>query len=390
MKIDLSHIFDQISKSLQHYHGIQAVMQFARGADLFPENKKMITGGQTTYAIRINPKVLTVLSLYNLAMSEGVDIGDTLCRYVLFHAFLELDDYDAAQRHLDAFRHELQRLGLNRRTPELCQDARGQILTQLYFLMMHESFHVIYRHLPETATMSADTTRELLRDMKAELIDQLSTVTNDELLSHPKTQQHLAAFIPSDLPQEEREAMAAKLREEMKTHPYTTGYIDRLLNGGDDVLLEELACDRQAWLNFADIATADGCTPDDLLQFHLWFFVVFCAMDFNHVLQSQYRPALHAGYHYDGSRVVLRHKAFKTLLRQYHPEVYKLVSQQYLELHKGLEAIFRTATLGIHRYPDDFVRLHELHQERTARPVVPDHQKLNQLTAEMEAAADAF
>lgn len=235
--------------------------------------------------------------------------------------------------------------------------------------------------------MATEITRELLRDMKDELADQLSLITNDELLSHPQTQEHLAALIPPTLPREEREAMMAQMREGMKSGPYTTDYIDQLVSGSDDVLLEELSCDRQAWLNFTDMATVDGCSTEDLLQFHLWFFVVFCAMDFNRSILSQYRSALRAGYQYDGRRVVLRHKAFKTLLRQYNPEVYKLINHQYLELNKGLEAVFRTATLGIYRYQEDFIRLHALHQERTVNPVLPDIRAIRQLEAEMEAAS---
>ena len=77
MNIDHSHIFRQMAESLRHYYGIQAVPEVAHGADY--------------------------LSLYNLAMGDGVDIGETVCRYALFHAFLELDDYEVARRHLDAF-----------------------------------------------------------------------------------------------------------------------------------------------------------------------------------------------------------------------------------------------------------------------------------------------
>ena len=138
------------------------------------------------------------------------------------------------------------------------------------------------------------------------------------------------------------------------------------------------------------MTVSDGCTAEDLLQFHLWFFVVFCAMDFNHVLLSQYRPAIHTRYKYDGRRVVLRHKAFKTLLRQYNPDVYRLIDHQYLELHKGLEAIFRTATLGIYRYQENFARLYMLHQERMANPIFPDLRKLHQLEDEMQAATYAL
>ncbi|MGM9621683.1 MAG: hypothetical protein ACI3X4_09570, partial [Bacteroidaceae bacterium] len=206
------------------------------------------------------------------------------------------------------------------------------------------------------------------------------------LLSHPKTQEHLAALIPPTLPQKEREAMMAQMREEMKADPYSTDYMDQLINGSDNVLIEELACDRQAWLNFTDMATADGCSTEDLLQFHLWFFVVFCAMDFNQAILSQYRPALRANYQYDGRRVVLRHSAFKTLLRQYNSDVYHLLKHQYLELNKGLEAIFRTATLGIYNYQENFIHLHALYQARKAEPVLPDIRTIHQLEAEMEAA----
>ena len=57
MTIDHSHIFRQIAESLRHYYGIQAVPEIARGADMFPESKTVMTGGQTGYAIRFNPKV---------------------------------------------------------------------------------------------------------------------------------------------------------------------------------------------------------------------------------------------------------------------------------------------------------------------------------------------
>ena len=75
---------------------------------------------------------------------------------------------------------EVQRLHLDRRSPEQREEARGQVLVQLYFTMLHESFHIIFRHSPESAKMAAETTRELLRDMKDELADQLSLITNDE------------------------------------------------------------------------------------------------------------------------------------------------------------------------------------------------------------------
>lgn len=73
------------------------------------------------------------------------------------------------------------------------------------------------------------------------------------------------------------------------------------------------------------------------LQIHLWLFIIFNAMDFNKVLY------LHERYGYDGRRVVLRHKAFKTLVRQYSPDFYKMVKSEYFDLNIGLEDGFRSS-----------------------------------------------
>lgn len=385
MNIDYNHIFRQIADSLHHYYGLHVTVKIAYGADLFPKYNAVTTDGNITYIIWFNPKVETILSLYNRAMSDGEDIGEAVNRYMLFNAFLELDDYISAERQLNVFRQELDRLSLTHRTSETQKEAEGQILLQIYYILLHEAFHIIFKHSTESKAMAMATTHELLCDMKDELTDQLSLISNEELLSHPKTKEHLSALIPTSLPQEEREEMEAQLRKEMESHPYSTEYIDLLLHGEDEVLVEEMTCDRQAWLNLVSMIQDDGTTPEDLLELHQWIFVVFCAMDFNHNLQAQYRPSLHVKYEYDGRRVVFRHKAFKTLLRQYHPDTYRLVTTQYLDLNKGLEAIFSTSTLGIIKYQEDFAHLYQIYQEKTN---LPDLHRFQQLEKEMAEAAD--
>lgn len=380
MNRNYEQVLQQIANSIHHYYDIEVGSEIVRGCEFFPECKNIVSGGEVARILRFNPKVETVLALYNRAMEHGQEIGETVTRYALFHAFLELDDYDSARRHLEAFREEVCRLKLNCQRKESRKDASGRILLQVYFTLFHESFHIVFNHSPELKALAIETTRELLRDMKVELEDQLSTITPEELLSHAKTQEQIETLIPQELPQEMREAMREQMLGEMGQHPYSTAYIDSLISGDDEPLLEELSCDRQAWLNFCTMAEGDGCTADDLLQFHLWFYTVFCAMDFNHNLLSQYRPVVHDGYTYDARRIVLRHGAFKTLLRQYHPEVYRLTKGHYLERHKGLASIFRTATLGIFWYHEDFVRLRELHASGFR---LPDFQKIRQLEDEM-------
>ncbi len=368
MNINYSHIFQQIADSLHHYYGLHVNMETANGSNLFPLVKTATSNGVTTYTIRFNPKVITILSLYNRAMSDGEDIGETVNLYMLFHAFLELNGYADARRQLNAFCKELDRLNLTYRTPEAQEDANAQILLQVFYLLLHEAFHTIFKHSPESKAMAIDTTRELLLDMKNELTDQLSLISNEELLAHPKTQKHLSALIPPSLSQHERKEMEIQLRKELESHPYSAEYIDSLLNGEDEVLLEEMACDRQAWLNFLSTFQEDeDLTPEDVLQLHHWLFVAFCAMNFNSNLQSQYRPSCYGKYEYNGSRVVFRHNAFKTLLRQYNPDAYRLVTTQYLDLNQGLEAIFRTSILGIFKYQNDFALLHQMYQAQSNR-----------------------
>lgn len=365
ININYNHIFQQITESLHHYYRLDVSVKTANGSNLFPEHQTSKFNGVTSYTIRFNPKVKTILSLYNRAMSDGEDIGETINLYTLFHAFLELNDYTNARKYLDAFCKEIDRLNLTHRSSEIQNEANVQILIQIYFLLMHEAFHTIFKHSSTTKSQAFDTTRELLRDIKTELDDQLSHISNKELLAHPKTQTHLSALIPSSLPQQEQKHMEAQLRKELEVHPYSTEYIDRLLNGEDEVLLEEMTCDRQAWLNLLSIFQEEDISAEDILLIHKQIFVVFCAMDFNFNLQSQYRPSCRNKYEYNGSRVVLRHKAFKTLLRQYNPETDRLINSQYLELHQGLEAIYRTSILGILNYENDFALLHQMYKSQS-------------------------
>lgn len=381
------HMLRQMTEYIRYHYGVEVRTETIKGCDFFPENKTAVNGTQATSVLRFNPKVETVLTLYNRAIEGGEEIGDTVIHYALFHAFLELDDYDSARRHLQAFRDEIRRLKLDSSSQESREESTGRILLQVYFTLFHESFHIIFAHSPELKASAMETTRELLRDIKVELEDQLSTITSEELLSHAKTQEQIEALIPTEFPPEIREAIKSQMMEEMGHHPYSPAYFDELIGGSDEPLLEELSCDRQAWLNFCTMAEGDGYATDDLLQFHLWFYTVFCAMNFNGNLLSQYRPVVRARYTYDGRRIVLRHGAFKALLRQYNPEVYRLTQGKYLDRHKGLAPIFRTATLGLFKYGAEFARLQELHASKHDRC---DRRQIQQLEDEMAEAAAAL
>ena len=382
MRVDYKTPLQVTARSLRHYHQIETQVEETRGTDFFPEAE---ISGETGYVLRFNPKVQAILALYNLAMSRGCDTGEAVVRYVLFHAALETDRYDLASVHLDGFREEVARLGLAGLPDDVREEAGARLLLQLYFILFHESFHIILHHHPDERRTALETTRELLLDIKAEWEDGLSLVSEEELLNHPKIRQRVEAMIPTELPESERQAMRESLWKQLSANRLSPEYIDQVLRE-DPTLVEEITCDRQAWLNLLPILQGDGATDRDILQVHLWLFIVFNAMDFNKVLQTQFIPSFHGHDHYDGMRVVLRHKAFKALLRQYSPDVYRLLKSDYLDLQTGLEAIYRSSIMALHRYADDLARLYDGYQRGATRPDFAQFKRLNEEMAEATRA----
>lgn len=382
MKLDYHTPLQVIANSLQHYHHITVKVEETFGMDFFPSNEVVNEEGKTAYVLKFNPKVQDILTLYNLALERGYDTGKAIVHYTLFYAFLETDNYEEARRHLDAFRAEVANMPTSTQNTEEQAETNGQLFLQLYFALYHEAFHIIFRHNPEARKASLATTRKLLKDIKTEWEDLNSMVADEEMMKYPKVQQSIMDLVPQALSQAEQDAWEAQIRKNMSKDIFPTDYIDEVL-AGDDTLLEEISCDRQAWLNLLPLFKEDGATPEDLLHLHLYMFAVFNAMDYNKNLMSELIPAKHKGYQYNGKRVVLRHKAFKALLRQYSPEAYKVITTEYNDLQRGLTSIFRSSIMAFYQYGDD---LHEmfLKSEKNAMPC-PDFAKNETLNDEMDA-----
>lgn len=381
MKIDYHTPLQVIVNSLKHYHDLTVNVEETFGMDFFPSNEAVNENGKPIYVLKFNPRVQDILTMYNLALERGYDTGKAIVHYTLFYAFLETDNYKEAHRHLDAFRSEIANMPTVIYGAEERAEDNGQLLIQLFFVLYHEAFHIIFRHNPEARKASLATTRELLKDIKTEWEDLNSMAADEEMMKHLKVKQSIADLVPQALSQEEQNAWKAQIRKNMSKDIFPADYIDEVLNG-DDTLLEEISCDRQAWLNLLPLFKEDGATPEDILHLHLYMFAIFNAMDYNKNLMSELIPAKHEGYQYNGKRVVLRHKAFKALLRQYSPEVDKVITTEYNDLQKGLTSIFRSSIMTFYQYGED---LHEmfLKSEKNAMPC-PDFAKNEALNNEMD------
>ena len=77
--------------SLKHYQRIEAAVEETDGLDFFPDNLIETHGDTTSYTLCVNPKVQVILTLYDLALSPGLDTGQAIGHYSLFRACLDLD-----------------------------------------------------------------------------------------------------------------------------------------------------------------------------------------------------------------------------------------------------------------------------------------------------------
>lgn len=358
MKVNYDTVLQQISKSLQIYYGLNVCTKIFNGMDIFPRYEEEIVDGNKSYTIVFNPKVISILSLYNHAMIEGHDVGEAINRYALFNAFIELDDYDNARRQLELFRQEVAHIKSTNEKEMEDTERVCLLFMQIYFIICHEAFHIIFSERPEDRVSSFTKTQDLLISIKNDLDESLSTITNEELLSHPKMEERIDALTPENISKENHKLWRELLKKELTQHPYSTKYIETILDGNDNILLEEITCDYQGWLHLYSFLANNNATNKEILDIHLSLFIVFCAMDYNKHLQSQYRPSVNNQY--NGNRVVTRQQAFKKLLEYAFPDVYKLITTQYLDLNKGLEAIFRSTVIGLQKYESDFRLLYQI------------------------------
>ncbi len=268
MKIDYHTPLQVVTNSLQHYHNITVKVKETFGIDFFPSNVISIGEETASNTLMFNPRVQDLLTLYNLSLEKGYDTSEAIVHYTLFNIFMDTCNYEQARFHLDAFRVQIEEMPVTVHNSEEQTESNVMLMLQLYFALFHEAFHIIFHYNPEVRKISLDTTRELLKDIKAEWEDLNSLMTNEELQKHPRFQQSIADLVPQALSQEDQQVWEAGIRNNMSSEALPASYIDEVLED-DDMFLEEISCDRQAWLNLLPQFEKEGATPEEILQIHL-------------------------------------------------------------------------------------------------------------------------
>ena len=80
MKVDYKIPLQVVVNSLRHYQQIDAEVEETDGVKFFPDNTVETDEGGESFTLHFNPKVQTVLALYNLALTRGKDTGEAIGR----------------------------------------------------------------------------------------------------------------------------------------------------------------------------------------------------------------------------------------------------------------------------------------------------------------------
>lgn len=352
----MNNLYDNMAqfviKSLKEQYGLDVRLNEMYGADFFPLNEEPAEGTKF-YTIQFNRKVEELFELYNLALLDEQDTSKAIPHYVLFHAFLDIFDFEGAKRHLTFFKENL--LVYNHKYTE---ENEIRTTTQILFTLLHEGYHILFHHDPKLKAQTLDSEKERMKDLRELLSNQLSSLFYDELMSHPKTQTRLKSLIPSAIPEEIGKDMVMNMSIAMTANSLIPNDFIPLISGEDEIFLEELSCDRMAWLYILEVLKGAQSAEEDIMQIHLWLYVALNAMQYDWFLQTQYRKIKHNRV-YHPKAVVIRQKSYKTLIRHYLNIIKEdRIHKEYMHIADQLEKIYRETVMTMFRFQEDLCKLY--------------------------------
>lgn len=336
-----NHLYNLISNSVKEAYGIELTFKNSYRLDLFPR----LVGRE----IHVNEKLNIILELFNSGITYGINTGYAIGHYIMFQSFWFYNDYENADFHLSAFEDEVDEIikVSHPASNALVNNAHNYI--QVFYILLHESFHALYGARPDIKAMALETTEAIMQDIKEEYRDTEKDDNRDV------------------------EVMCE--------------YFDLIADGKEQNVAEEISCDRQAWLNLInDVQRSQNPTDEEIMVYHQIVFMTLSIMDLTKVLQSVYNPKIKDAFGDDTREIFTRQIAFKALLRQYNEKVWEMVTNEYNNLAQDLLVIYDTALEGLKEYTDDITALYK---KEYPRDIIGNSQR-NKLSETMKLVEAKF
>lgn len=325
------------------------------GSKLFPHMRTLQKSGSKMHKLYFNDRVEVVLSLYNLAIAKGINIGTALSYYLLFYECLTLDEYDHASTFLKLFSEEVKRLQLKQIMEDMKHKTNGYIRYQVLFTIFHEISHEYYRKYEESHATATATSKKVMDAIKVTYTEISTKNYNVKNIKKKDVRNYILSQIPKGCSDDERRRI---VMENVEFYYYLTelsNYIDLLINDMDKQFLDELSCDRYAITSFMPWAERNLLPPEHITILQGILYVVVNAMDNVKVLQNYCNPPRGANERlYDPRQIVLRQRALIInfmLLEDYindnfwflENHTYKDLNDRFTKLNTILEEVMTTA-----------------------------------------------
>ena len=327
------------------------VLKEEYGTKIFPYMSTIRGRRCIRYWIEFNPRIEVVLSLYNIAVISDINIGVAIAYYILFYECLSLDRYCHARLFFTRFTEEIQRLRLKERMEEMGYETNGFIRYQVLFTLFHEISHEYYRQFSNCHATATATSKRVMESLKGPYTE----IFTEENFAKGMMRDDVKNFILSQIPEGSSDEEIKRIVEEhVALYHYLTdlaAYIDQLTSDKDKQFLDEISCDRNAFIIFMRWAKKRHL-PDDMVSLlHDILYVAVNAMDNVKVLQTYCNPPRgNKDMPYDPRQIVLRQRALVTNKLVFLGKKYKDVDEYYKELNTTLETLMTTALSTMRRH----------------------------------------
>lgn len=300
-----------------------------------------------------------LMTLYNMVLLERKATSKAIIHFMLFYAYLEAGAYNRAEEHLRAFQKEVS--GCKWETNE---EGKIRLFVQVLFCMLHESYHLLLHYKPEIKEQSLNQEIKRQKDIQEEWEHLWQSAGDKEKkFIIAETKRNMNILIPSDLPSEMKSEMETDVPKEVESNLLRANDYDELIKGNNPVLLEELICDRLAWVYIMEHFKTLGIEEDELLQLHSWAYISLNALDMDKAYNLWYRPRQNLRNQYDIKEVLLRHKSYRSLARHYITTDGAEPSAKYRQINSQVEEIFKEMSRNLYMNRDELIKLYQRKDE---------------------------
>lgn len=360
------HFYTAFLKSVKQEYGIGIHFKEDTTGKLFPEVR------EEQCEIYFNPHLFLLVILYNLSLQYKEVDTNAVSLYTLYNMYMAADDYAHARRILEELEREMARI--ERVVRGTGGEAVGNATNlQMLFILLHETYHILFSRLPGMKEQALAGAYQRVEDLKTMLP---SAENKLQML------EEMYRLIPAGIPMGEREKikreMAKKLSDRMGEICDYDLYLDK-----ENGMLEELACDLQAWNLLVHQLEGSGCLEKDILQANAWIFMALNIMDYDKFLNTFYKGDCGAKEAVNPRTAILRHSFLRSYILTYYDKHLSHTFSDFRRMVEAMEDNARSGLIaGLTSYAGDVKAL----KESSFR--IPDFAVRDELEAKAETISD--